>query len=110
MEDEIRFYTDEHVRSAVVAGLRRREVDVLTTQEAGMVGASDVEHLALAAREKRVLFTQDAHFLCLYASGIPHCGIVYAHQRTRIGDVIRGLLLIHGVLRPKEIANQVEFL
>ena len=32
---KIKFYTDEHVSKAVVMGLRRRGVDVLTVPEAG---------------------------------------------------------------------------
>ena len=40
-ETKIKFYLDEHVNPAVADGLRRRGVDVLTTQEAGMLGASD---------------------------------------------------------------------
>ena len=46
MGQRIRFYTDEHVARAVVRGLRQRGVDVLTAPEAGMLGASDEEHLA----------------------------------------------------------------
>ena len=44
---------DEHIPKAVTEGLRRRGVDVLTAQEADMLGASDQEHLALAVREHR---------------------------------------------------------
>ncbi len=52
---QIRFYTDEHVTYAVIAGLRRRGVDVCTTQEAKMRGKSDEEQLALATAQGRVL-------------------------------------------------------
>jgi hypothetical protein len=44
---EIKFYMDEHVPAAVTAGLRKRGVNVLTAQEAGMVEAADEEHLGL---------------------------------------------------------------
>jgi predicted nuclease of predicted toxin-antitoxin system len=57
--ERIRLYTDEHIPRAVVRGLRERGVDTLTVSEAGMLGASDEEHLAYALREGRVLFTQD---------------------------------------------------
>ena len=40
----IRFFTDEQVSRAVVMGIRRRGVDVLTVPEAGTLGASDAEH------------------------------------------------------------------
>jgi predicted nuclease of predicted toxin-antitoxin system len=79
--DPIRFYMDEHVPTAVTVGLRLRDVNVLTAQEADMLAASDREHLALAVREGRVLFTQDADFLRLHARDIPHSGIAYARSK-----------------------------
>ena len=71
----VRFYTDEHVGRAVVRGLRQRGADILTVSEAGMLGASDEEHLERARVEGRVLFTQDDDFLRLHASEIDHAGI-----------------------------------
>ncbi len=44
MSDRIRFYMDQHVPRAVTLGLRRRGVDVLTTQEAAMIEADDDQH------------------------------------------------------------------
>lgn len=44
--EQIRFYLDEHIPSAVARGLRHRGVDVLTVQEAGRSGLSDPEQLA----------------------------------------------------------------
>ena len=46
MAERINFYLDEHVPTAVASGLRRRGVDVLTVQEAGMLEAEDEAHLA----------------------------------------------------------------
>jgi hypothetical protein len=53
MAERIKFYMDEHVPRAVTEGLRRRGVDVLTTQEAAMLEADDEQHVALALREGR---------------------------------------------------------
>ncbi len=39
-----------------------------------------------------------------------HAGIVYAHQRTGIGEVVRGLMLIYQVMEMAEMENHVEFL
>jgi predicted nuclease of predicted toxin-antitoxin system len=110
MNGLIKFYLDEHVHPAVAAGLRRRGVDVLTTKEAGMLSATDVEHLALAASEARVIFTQDDDFLRLHARGQTHAGIVYARQRTAVGHIVRGLMLIYQVLSAEEMHNHIEFL
>jgi hypothetical protein len=101
---------DEHVPTAITVGLRLRGVDALTAQEAGLVAASDEARLALAAREGRVLFTQDADFLRLHASGVPHAGIAYAHQQTAVGYAVRALMLIYQVLEPEDLQNHVEFL
>lgn len=110
MSEKTRFYTDEHVGKAVIKGLRQRGVDVLTVPEAGLLGASDEEHLNLAREERRVIFTQDDDFLALAAAGLHHAGIVYAPQGTSIGQIIRGLMLIHQVLEPEEMEDHVEFL
>ena len=77
MSERVKFYLDEHVNLAVASGLRRRDIDVLTTQEADMLGVSDEEHLILATNQGRVLFTQDDDFLRLHAQNIDHPGIVY---------------------------------
>jgi predicted nuclease of predicted toxin-antitoxin system len=83
----------EQVPRAVTEGLRRRGVDVLTAQEAGMREAADEQHLALGRREGRVVFTQDADFLRLHAVGRSHKGIVYASQQTGIGVIVSSLML-----------------
>ena len=110
MSRKIRFYTDEHVPYAVINGLRNRGADILTTKEAGMLGASDEEHIVLASEQARVIFTQDDDFLRLHDKGINHSGIVYTPQQTSIGDIIRGLLLINQVLDVNEMLNHLEFL
>jgi hypothetical protein len=110
MRQPIKFYVDEHVATAVVKGLRQRGADVLTVQEAGLRGASDSEHLARAQADGCVLFTQDDDFLRMHAAGVPHAGIVYAPQGTSVGDIIRGLMLIHQLLDAKDMKGYVEFL
>ena len=110
MNAEVKYYTDEHIPSAVVAGLRRRGIDVLTTVEAGMLGATDGAQLALATEQQRVLFTQDDDFLSLHTTGIEHTGIVYVHQGASIGYMVRGLHFIFQVLSLEEMTNHVEFL
>ena len=110
MSINIKFYTDEHVHPAVIAGLRRRGIDVLTTKDANMIAANDDEHLKLAIQEKRVIFTQDDDFLKFHALQIPHKGIVYAHQHTPIGQIIQGLMLISQVLSASEMENHLEYI
>jgi uncharacterized protein with PIN domain len=110
MAESIQYYTDEHVAKAVVRGLRRRGVDVLSAPEANMLGATDDEHLQLATQQGRVIFTQDDDFLRLDTQGHQHAGIVYAEQHTPIGTIVAGLMLIYQLLSPEEMNNRVEFL
>jgi uncharacterized protein with PIN domain len=102
MAGPIRYYTDEHVSKAVIRGLRERGVDVLSVVDAGLLGASDEEHLARARQEGRVLFTQDVDFLRLAGAGLRHSGIVYASQQASIGEVVRRLMLLYQVLDADE--------
>ena len=107
---KIHYYTDEHVSRAVVIGLRQRGVDVLSVSEASRLGDKDEEHLAFALAEGRVLFTHDIDFLRLASLSISHAGIVYAHQHTPVGEIVRGLMLIYQVLDSEDMVNQVEYL
>ncbi|MBV8677985.1 MAG: DUF5615 family PIN-like protein [Planctomycetaceae bacterium] len=44
----IRFHLDENCPTAIAEGLRRRGIDVTTTPEAGLIGATDEEQTAHA--------------------------------------------------------------
>lgn len=57
MSDPICFALDEHIAPAVAAGLRRRGVDVTTSQETELLGASDERQLAHATTHGRVFVT-----------------------------------------------------
>ena len=65
----IRFHLDEHISAGIAAGLRRRNIDVTTAADAGLIGATDVAHLEFAASWGRVVVTQDDDFLRLHAQG-----------------------------------------
>ena len=107
---KIRFYTDEHVAKTIVKGLRQRGVDVLTASEAGMLSASDEEHIALARKEGRAILAQDTDFLRLHARGAKHAGVVYASQQTPIGEIIHGLMLIYQILEADDMEGHLEFI
>lgn len=111
MPRTIRFHLDENCPHAVATGLRRREIDVTTTPDAGLLEASDEQQDAFAFAEGRVIFTQDEDFLPWHASGGPHAGIAYCKKDTRsIGEIIRGLVLIWEVYDREEMENRVEYL
>jgi len=111
MPRTIRFHLDENCTGAIATGLRRHGVDVTTTPEAGLLGATDPEHVAYALPLGRIIFTQDGDFLAIHGSGVPHPGIAYCPKDSRtIGEIIDSLVLIWEVYEPEEMVNQVEFI
>jgi predicted nuclease of predicted toxin-antitoxin system len=94
---------------AVAKGLRLHGVDVLTTAEAGMLGATDEEQLAFAHEISRVIYTQDTDYLRLHRAIPEHSGIAFARQGRTVGDVVRGLLLMYDVLDAESMRCKVEF-
>lgn len=111
MAAEIRFHLDECAPTAIAHGLRRRGIDITTTQEEGLLHVPDESQLDFATREGRVLVTQDADFLRLHGQGISHRGIVYYDPaEVSIGRIIQGLVLIHGVLEAEDRWDHIEFL
>jgi predicted nuclease of predicted toxin-antitoxin system len=108
---ETRFYLDENVTNAIAAGLRTRRIDVLTTAEAGNIGASDRDQLAFAQSTGRILITHDRDFLRLTSQNVPHAGIVYcAPQSCTVKQMLSRLLEIHNTLTPEDMHNHIEFL
>ncbi|MFC1851955.1 DUF5615 family PIN-like protein [candidate division CSSED10-310 bacterium] len=110
MSQKIKFYADENVPRAVVEGLRKRGLDVLTPHDTGMLGKSDEEQLVFALNQKRVILTRDQDFLRLHSRAFNHCGIIYTSHKKSIGDIIQGMLLIYSVFDADEMKNHVEFL
>lgn len=111
MAGVIRFHLDEHVNLAIASGLRRRGIDVTTSREAGLIGASDDEQLAYAWQEGRVLVTQDTDFLAIASQVEQHAGIAFALKGSRsIRQVIEQLKLIQHVMSIEEMQGHIEYL
>jgi predicted nuclease of predicted toxin-antitoxin system len=111
MAEIIRYYADQHYPAPVTAGLLRRGIDIITAQGANLCGASDPGQLAFATAHDRVLISFDSDFLALHQSGIPHAGIVWCPAtKYGIGELIKMLVLIHGVVAAGEMHNHVEYL
>ena len=51
MAQKIKFHLDENIKNAIAQGLRRREIDVTTTPEQCLIGASDEAQLIFAVSE-----------------------------------------------------------
>jgi hypothetical protein len=106
----VRYYLDEHIAEAIATGLRNRGIDVLTLIEAGMLGASDREHITYAYEEGRVLVTHGDDFLRLAAQTEEHAGVAFAPQSRSIGEMVRGLTVIVEEMEAEEMEGHVEFL
>lgn len=111
----VAFYMDVNVKGAIVRGLRRRDVDVLTAQEDGAARLDDASLLDRAGVLKRLIFTQDDDFLTeahrRQINGEYFVGVLYQHQQaTVIGQCIDDLEIIARVSELEEYANQVRYL
>ena len=108
---EIKYHLDESVSNAVANGLEYRGMDVTTSKVAGLIGASDLQQLAYARGQGRVLVTHDDDFLRIHAAGTEHAGIVYVHQkRLTIGQTVLALLALHRNQSAEAMTSRVEFL
>ena len=108
-------YMDHHVRSAVVAGLKRRGVDVLTTHDDGAAKKGDEWLLQRATELGRIVYTNDDDFLEIAAQWQkeerPFSGVIYAHQENVTdGQVIKDLELITKASDAEYMRNRVEYL
>lgn len=107
----IAFHLDENTKNAIAIALRKHGIDVTTTSDSTMLGASDEAQLRYAYEHQRVLVTHDDDFLRLHHLDIPHAGIAYCKPRHRsVGDIVRSLTFLWRSYKPEELYNQVIFL
>jgi Domain of unknown function (DUF5615) len=109
------YYADVHVPSAIVEGLRRRGIDVMTSQEDGTRQASDDELLRRATALGRLLVSQDEDLLDIaaawQAAGWEYAGLIFAPQGgASIGQYVDDLELVAHCCETSEVAGQIYFL
>jgi hypothetical protein len=115
MADPIHLYLDEDAqRTALVRGLRARQIDVLTANEANQIGVSDAEQLAFAVSQNRTIFTFNrGDFVQLHIEYLrqdrSHAGIIVSDQ-LEIGTIIRRLLKLIDARSADDMHNWLEFL
>jgi hypothetical protein len=109
--DPIRYYFDQHYPGPVAQGLRQRGIDILTAQEAGRCGSPDLDQLAFATAEERVMATFDTDYLALHQSGVQHAGIAWCSAtKYSIGELIQLLFLLHATTDRDAMRNRLEYL
>ena len=111
----ITLYMDQHVPRAITAGLRLREVDVLTAYEDGASAWDDLALLDRASQLQRALFTQDDDLVAeaarRQALRQPFSGVIYAHQlHVSIGTCVHDLEIIAKGGEAEDLNNQLLFL
>jgi hypothetical protein len=110
----IRYYMDVHVPAAIAEGLRRRGIDVLTSQEDGTRQADDEVLLARATELGRALVSQDQDLLRIASAwqqrGQPFSGVVFSPQQgSSIGRCVDDLELLSQCCTAEELQDRVIF-
>jgi hypothetical protein len=107
----IRYHLDESVAGAVAQSLRLRGIDVTTARDAGLIGATDLQHLAFTLSQNRVAVSHDSDCLRLDHAGVPHAGIAYCAPGLRtIGQIIHRLTDFWRTRTQDDMGQRVEFL
>ena len=113
---QIRLYLDEDTMdSDLLAALRLRNVDVVSTGEVQMLSRSDEEQLQWALNNQRVIYSFNARdFYRIHTKALEkrqeHSGIILGVQNYSIGEQMRRILRIIATKSAEEMKNQVEFL
>lgn len=110
----LRLYADECVDARIVAGLRRRGIDIVTAAEEDLLGAHDDTHLQRASELDRVVVSNDQDFLRLAhqraEGGADHPGLLFILPRTPIGNAVRSIALVSQAKTPEDLRNWIEWI
>ena len=109
----IRYQADADLNQAIVTGVLRQEsnIDFQTAYQAQLSSLTDLEVLALAAGQKRILVTHDrqtmpyhfAQFLVTHQSS----GVLIVSKRLEIKTVVDELILIWSASEAEEWINRL---
>jgi hypothetical protein len=112
----VRFQADADLNQIIVAALVRKDpgVDFRSAAVSALKGLSDLEVLALAGAEKRILVTHDAktmpsHFGEFIRSQ-ESAGVIVVPQHLAVAAVVDELLLIASATSPEEWTNRICYL
>ncbi|MEQ1607062.1 MAG: DUF5615 family PIN-like protein [Pyrinomonadaceae bacterium] len=113
----IQFLTDEHFKSAIYAGVKRRlpVLDIVRVQDVGLRTASDPRILQFAALEDRIILSHDVHTMETFAkarlnAGKPMAGLLLIRQSFPIGAAIDEIVFIAECSRDDEWNGAIRYL
>lgn len=115
--NKVRLYIDEDAsRKSFITALRKANIDILTTFEAGNLGIADPEQLVWSTNNNRVIYTFNVKDYCqlhkvYLTEGKKHSGIIAVpRQSYSVGEQLRGLQKLTASMSLAEITNQLIFL
>lgn len=110
---KIRYQADADLNQNIVTGVLRREpaIDFQTATAAKLERVKDIEVLAIAAKEKRILISHDrktmpsefAQFIIDNQSS----GVIIVSRKVSIETIIEELILIWAVSSAEEWINRI---
>jgi hypothetical protein len=112
----IRFQADADLNQIIVSAVVRRvaAIDFRTATTAGLTGLKDLEVLALAARDGRILVTHDQASMPLhfgeFVQSQRSAGLLVVPQHLPLGEVADDLILIWTATQAEEWLDRVVFL
>lgn len=110
---KIRFQADADLNQIIVSGVIRREsnIDFKTANASELEGLNDLEVLALAAKEGRVLVSSDRQTMPRYfwefVSTQTSAGVLIVSQNLAIGTAIESLILVWETFEAEDWVNRI---
>jgi len=112
----IRFQADADLNQTILAAVLRRlpEADFRTATDGGLAGLHDLEVLALAARDGRLLVTSDRQTMPRhfgeFITRTESPGVIVARQQLPVGQVVEDVILIWTASQAEEWTNRIAYL
>lgn len=111
---KLRFQADADLKHAIISGVRRRipVVDFQRATDVPLEGVADLDVLAIAAKERRVLVSHDkntmiAHYREFTALATSPGLILVPQTGFPLARAIEGLVLIWELMEPAELENRI---
>ena len=110
----IELYLDEDVDVLIANLLRNYGYSVISTNDAGLLGATDTDQMEYAAVNRRTIVTHNRQdfedlFQGYLAQGRMHAGVIIAVRRSPY-EIARRLLVILDQVTADEMENQIRYI
>lgn len=109
----VRFQADADLNQVILTGVIRRQpaINFQTATEAGLEGLTDVEVLALSAKQQRILVTHDrrtmpTEFAKFIADSVS-TGVLIVSRKIALETIIEELIIIWSVTSAEEWINRI---